>query len=245
MGIDVGLINDGTSVCITHVEQDHIIMDYHELWRAGVDWRETNPHLGSNYPTEYAKRLASVERLDFDEITAWVIALSRRFFISEGLFDRWNGIPLEQALLKKGLTQFKSEFFSRDSSSKMFQAVKLLMIDRKISIYDWPKTQGSKHSSFIKELTDLQAEQLAKNIVVVSAPDAAGYHDDMSDAFVRSVWLSSERMRSEKHAYGNNPYPNRSPGTTTAAYQMKRARMHGGFSERVVPRNLGLRLRRR
>lgn len=244
MGIDVGLIKDGTAIFIAHVEKEHIIIDYHELWQAGTDWQESNPHLGRNYPTDYAKKLANVERLEFDEIAQWVVALSKKFFIAEGLFDRWNGIPLEQALIKKGLSQFKSEFFSRDASSKMFQAVKLLVIDRKLKLYDWPRPAGNKHSAFVKELLELQAEQLARNIVVVQAPDAAGYHDDMSDAFVRSVWLAAQRMSAEKHAYGNNPYPHRPIGTTPAAYQMKRARAHGGFSERTVPRNIGLRMRR-
>lgn len=246
MGVDVGLVKDGTAVFITHVEGEFIVLDYHEYWKAGEDWRTTNPHLGNKYPTEYAKGLATVDRLDFDEIAAWIVALSKKFFIAEGLFDRWNGIPLEQALGKKGLSQFRSEYFSRDTSSKMFQGVKLLMIDKKLRLYDYPKTQGSKHSAFIQELLDLQAEQLARNIVIVGAPDAAGYHDDMSDAFVRSVWLSSERMSKEKHVYGGNLYPHaRGAGTTTGAYQLKRARLHGGFSERTVPRNLGLRLRGR
>src|SRR5208282_4566593 len=136
---------------------------YHELWQAGVDWRESNPHLGSNYPVEYAKTLHKVERLEFSEIAEWIIALTKRFYISDGLFDRWNGIPLEQALLKKGLTQFKSEYFSRDMASKMFQSVKLLLIDKKLKLYDWPKPEGKKHSPFIKELMELQAEQMARN----------------------------------------------------------------------------------
>lgn len=246
MGIDLGLMKDGTSIFITHAEGDRIITDYHELWMAGTDWRETNPHLGSSFPTEYAKTLANVERLDFDEIAAWIIALTKRFYIADGLFDRWNGIPLEQALTKKGLTQFKSEYFSRDMTSKMFQAVKMIMVDKKLSLYDWPRPDGSKHSAFIKELLELQAEQLSRNIVIVGAPDAAGYHDDMSDAFIRSAWLTSERIRTQKHVYGQHPNaPSFGAATTTARYQLTRARAHGGFSERTIPRNLGLRAGRR
>src|SRR5208282_1204231 len=53
MGIDVGLIGDGTAIVITHAEQrrfledghiidrDMIVLDYHELWMAGVPWEET------------------------------------------------------------------------------------------------------------------------------------------------------------------------------------------------------------
>ena len=246
MGIDVGLMNDGTAICITHAEGDKVIQDYHEYWQAGVDWRESNPHLGTNYSIDYCKTLHKVERLEFSEIAAWIIALTKRFYITEGLFDRWNGIPLEQALLKKGLSQFNSEYFSRDMSSKMFQSVKLLMIDKKLRLYDYPKPEGKKHSPFITEMIGLQAEQMARNIVIVGAPSTPGSHDDMSDAFVRAAWLSAERMRTQKHVYGTNPYPHkRSPGTTVAAFQLKRARQHGGFTERVIPRNLGLRAGRR
>ena len=246
MGIDVGLVDDGTALFITHCEDDRIVLDYHELWQAGVDWRESNPHLGSRYSTDYAKGLANVERLDFDEIAEWIVKLSKRFFIADGIFDRWNGLPLEQALHKKGLSQFRSEFFQRDTTSKMYQTVKLLMFDRKLSIYDWPRPDGSKHSQFIAELLTLQAQQMSKNIVIVAAPDAVGHHDDMSDAFVRSVWLSSERLSHTKHIFGVRPGMGRAAGSamTPARYQMMRSRNHGGHGDRTVPRNLGLRSRR-
>jgi hypothetical protein len=246
MGIDVGLMKDGTAVFICHFDHTGIVIDYHEYWQAGVDWRESNPHLGSEYPSDYCKSLPNVERLDFDEIGDWIWKLTKRFHIEEGIFDRWNGLPLEQALIKKGLTQFKSEHFSREASSKMYQAVKLLIYDRNVRLYDWPRPEGSKHSNFIKELLDLQAEQISRNLVVVGAPEAAGYHDDMSDAFVRSVWLASEKMRSQKHIFGQLPYRGANSGAMTAGrYQLMRARKHGGFTDRMVPRNLGLRLGRR
>src|SRR5574338_388511 len=78
MGIDVGLVDDGTAVFITHVEGDQVVLDYHELWMAGVDCREPNPHLGGHFSTEYARNLANVERLDFDEIAEWIFRLSKR-----------------------------------------------------------------------------------------------------------------------------------------------------------------------
>jgi hypothetical protein len=243
MGIDVGLMDDGTAIFITHVEGDRIVLDYHEYWKAGVDWRETNPHLQGDYSTEYARGLSDVERLDFDEIAEWIAKLTKRFYITNAIFDRWNGLPLEQSLHKKGLTQFKSEFFQRDVTSKMYQMVKMLMFDKKLSLYDWPRPDGAKHSPFISELLTLQAQQMSKNIVVVSAPDAAGNHDDMSDAFIRSAWLSAERLTSQKRVFGMHPDSPRgaSSGMSSSRYQMMRARKHGGFSDRTVPRNLGLR----
>ncbi len=233
MGIDVGLVDDGTAIAITHVDQDKIVLDYHEIWYAGMDWREANPHLEGRYSTNYAKTLSDVERLDFDEIADWIIALTKKFHITAGLFDRWNGIPLEQALFKKGHRQFKSEFFTRDQTSKIYQATKMLMYDEKLVLYDYPIPERAregnvKHSPLIAELLSLQANHISKNIVLVEAPQKAGAHDDMSDALVRSVWLSSEVMSNQKHTAHGTPYrPTVAAAMTPHRYQMSRARHHG------------------
>jgi len=247
MGLDVGLVGDGTAVFITHVDGDKIVLDYHEYWMAGKDWRETNPHLGNHYPCDYAKGLASVERLDFEEISRWIIGLTSKFFISDAIFDRWNGIPLEQAFVKAGLRQFKSEFFTRDVASKIYQNAKLMIYDEKLSLYNYPKMSDGKHSPFIEELLKLQATQVSKNIIAVSAPDHVGDHDDMSDAFVRAVWLSSMKLSQHHIATGHSRGVGGLPSVpaTVARYQLQRARAHGGFSERMVPKSLGLRTRGR
>lgn len=251
MGVDVAVTNDGTSISITHVEDDTIVLDYHEVWYAGVDWRESNPHLGENYTTPYAKTLKDVDRLDFEEIAVWIEALCRRFYITEGIFDRWEGLSLEQQLHKRGLKQFTSEFFTKDLSSKMYQAMKLLMFDQKLKLYDWPIPQEVKaqsnemvnkrpHSPLIQELLELQATQQSKNVIVVEAPQVAGKHDDMSDALVRSIWLSMKHI-GKSFGSGLQHRPTVSRGTTLAAYQMSRARSHGGFSPRTIPNRLGAR----
>jgi intein/homing endonuclease len=245
MGIDVGLVSDGTAIAITHVDGEKVVHDYHEVWQAKRDWRETNPHL-SEPSTEYAKTLHLVERLDFDEIADWIAVLCKRFSITKGLFDRWNGIPLEQALHKKGLKQFTSEFFTRDNTSKMYQSVWSFLYDERLVLYDYPIPEraaegGMKHSPFIAELLSLQANHVSKNIVIVEAPKKKGAHDDLSDAFVRSVWLSIEALMDQKHvARGgrdNSPYV--TPIMTAQSYQKARARQHGGFGDRMTPKNLG------
>jgi hypothetical protein len=236
MGIDVGLIGDSTAICITGFVNGRIELVYHEMWQAGVDWRTSNPHLGDNFSTDYCKVLGDTERLDFDEISIWILKLTKRFFITEGIFDRHLGAPLEQSLLKKGLTQFKCEYFSRDLASRIYQNTKLLMFDKALRLYDFPLAQegGKKHSMPIQELLTLQGQQTAKNIVVVEAPKGAGFHDDFSDAYVRSVWLTSERLRNEKHVYGNNPglLGAAQSAMTARRYQQMRARSHGGFGDR-------------
>jgi hypothetical protein len=245
MGIDIGLMQDGTAFVITCNDRGNIILAYHEYWQAGVDWRESNPHLGGNFTTPYCKLIGAAERLDFDEIAKCVDALTKRFHITDGLFDRWNGIPLEQALIKKGLTQFKSEYFQRDLTSRIYQNAKMLMFDKSLRLYDFPIKQGSKHSEFVTELLELQAQQMSRNIVIVSAPQTVGHHDDCGDAYVRAVWLTSERLRNEKYAYGTDVSPRNAASSmmTPARYQVMRARKHGGFGDRTIPKRLGLRIR--
>lgn len=241
MGIDVALIGDGTAIAITHIDGDKIVLDYHETWFAGIPWKETNPHLESPV-TPYARTLESQERLDFDEISNWIEALCKRFYITDGLFDRWNGLPLEQALHKRGLRQFKSDFFTRDDKSRMYQAAKLMMFDRRLVLYDFPVPKiedgsGGKHSAFIEELLHLQATQLSKNQVLVEAPKIIGSHDDTADAYVRAVWLSLERLSNQKLVSRDRNSvrdPNRT--STLQHYNVARMRSHGVFTERRVSR---------
>jgi hypothetical protein len=235
MGIDIGLVGDATSVSITGCVNGKVELVYHEMWKAGEDWRVTNPHLGMEYSTNYCKTLANSDRIEFDEISEWIWRLTKRFYITDGIFDRWNGIPLEQALLKRGLSQFKSEHFTPDLSSRIYQNTKMLMFDRSLRLYNYPvPEQGKKHSFIINELLTLQAQQRSKNIIIVEAPDAAGFHDDFSDSFVRAAWLTSERMRNEKFVYGNSQFSSGglAPAMTARRYQMMRARSHGGFGDR-------------
>jgi hypothetical protein len=238
MGIDVGLVGDGTAVAITYAVGEKIVLAYHEIWYAGVDWRTSNPHLEEPL-TDYARQLQDVERLDFDEIAAWIIALTKRFHITDGLFDRWNGIPLEQALHKRGLTQFQSDFFTRDQSSKMFQAAKMLMFDERLVLYDYPiPSEGVKHSPLIKELQDLQAQQMSRNLVIVEAPKIMGAHDDQSDALIRAIWLTHERLVNHKFtAHGGAAgayHPHTVPSMSTRSYQSSRMRTHGAVIDRNV-----------
>lgn len=240
LGLDIGVTagGDGTAVAITYADGDKISLAYHEYWQAGVDWMESNPHLGGQYSCDYARKLKDVDQLDFTEIEEWVLGLTRRFNIINGLFDRWQGMPLEQGFTKRGFRHIRSEFFTRDVSSKMFQAVKMLMLAGKLDLYDFPipeKAAISKHSPLIAELLTLQAEAFSKHLIVVAAPKQKGHHDDMSVALVRSIFLTMENMGNMKHVYHPSNETRSSAGPTLHGYQMQRARNHGFVSERRRP----------
>lgn len=174
MGLDVALVGDYTSVAIGHNDPEgKVVLDYIARIRAGEGDFE---HL---------------DRLEFDDVADWVYNLSRKFYISAGMFDQWAGIPMEQALKKRGLSTMVSVHHTRNLSSQMFQNFKNLMLDKKMVLYDWPLPEGEDHSAHIAELLELQAEFISKYIIKVEAPNIEGKHDDLSDALIRMVWTAT------------------------------------------------------
>jgi hypothetical protein len=180
MGVDVGLTYDGTAIAVTHIDGEHIELDYSEVRYAGQG------------PYE------SMDQLDFDSIADWIADVAKKFNIYAGFFDEHMGKPLEQALKRRGFNQFRMEYSSRDKSSKMYSSAKLLMMDKKLRLYDWPIPEGEDHSPLISELLELQEQRVSKHLSVVAAPNVPGKHDDLSDALIRSIWLAQEHMGDQK-----------------------------------------------
>ena len=185
MGLDLALVGDGTAISIGHLEEDgRIVVDLVDQIKAGEG------------------KFRDKERLEFDDVADWVLDLSKKFLIQEGMFDQWAGIPFEQALVKRGLSQMKAHQMSKQLTSQMFQNFKDTMWDRRIVLYDYPIPPGESHCAYIAELLELQAEYHSKFVTTVEAPNIDGKHDDMSDALVRMVWLASNRISKGIHLSG-------------------------------------------
>ena len=219
IGIDIGLVNDWTAVAIGHLENTPdrgpmIVVDYVDRIHAGMG--------------DYEHR----ERLEFDDVVEWVYKLSRRFFLAHGIFDQWAGIPFEQAVAKKGLTQLKMEHFTDVKNSEAFKNFKDMMWDKRLILYNGPLKPGEEHLPYIEELCELQMEQRTKNIVAVHKSGAEGSSDDMSDALIRMVWLASQHLTKPKlmagvhtgSVYGNGR-PGGSFGSEYARTQLAARRM--------------------
>ena len=208
MGIDIsaGKKDDGDycAVAIGHIDDDgNVVLDLIERIRGGE----------GDYKTQ--------DRLSFDDISEWLFALSRRFYISSGVFDQWAGLPFEMALHKKGLTQCKSVFFTKQLTSQAFQNFKDMMYERKLVLYDWPlaesETAESNHSLHISELMALQAEVHSKYLITVEAPQGKGSYDDMSDALVRMIWEATQYLGKQKYIAGNMGRKTSSHGSSLSA----------------------------
>ena len=186
MGIDLALVGDGSAIAIGHLDGDgQVVLDLVEQIKAGEG------------------QFKDKERLEFDDVADWVLEMTKRFYIVEGIFDQWAGIPFEQALNKRGLSQLKSVSMTKTLTSQMFQNFKDLMWDRKLSLYDNPNATEKGSAPYLQELLELQAKVESKHIVTVEAPQVQGKHDDMSDALVRMVWLASNNIGKEKYMAGS------------------------------------------
>jgi hypothetical protein len=176
MGIDLGLVGNGTAIAIGHIEGDYIVTDLVEEMKAGEG------------------KYVDVERLDFDEVAEWVYGFTRKFYIAEGIFDQWAGIPFEQALNKRGLSQMKAEHMTAPLNSKIYQNAKDMIWDEKVVLYNWPIPEGKTNSVFIQQMMDLQATYKSRYVTIVEAPQTEGFFDDMPDAWARMVYLASLKM---------------------------------------------------
>jgi hypothetical protein len=187
-GIDVGMVGDATAIAIGHLEERDgnkvIVTDLVDQIKAGEG------------------RFENYDRLEFDDIADWIHGLSKQFYLVEGLFDQWVGIPFEQAMVKKGLRQLVSEFMTKVKVSQFYQNFKNMMFDKRIVLYDHPVPDGQVHCDYIQELLELQASIVSKYITVVEAPNVEGKHDDRSDALIRMVWLASQHMTKPKYISG-------------------------------------------
>jgi hypothetical protein len=151
------------------------------------------------------------------------------------MFDQWSGIPMEQALQKRGLSQLKSIHHTKQLTSQMWQNFKNMMIDRKLALYD---NRNGERADYLQEILELQAEYESKYVVKVEAPNIDGKHDDYSDALCRMIWIASQNAANRSVVFGNKTgsvqYPSRLPSGNLSALQ--RARQSGSHESRMIPR---------
>ena len=211
VGLDLGMVGDATAIAIGHVDhEEHIVLDLLDQIKAGEG------------------KYANYERLEFEDIADWVLEHSKRFYIAEGMFDHWAGLPFEQALQRRGLRQCRMEHMTRNLNSDIFKNFKDMMWDKRLILYDHPKEPGKEHCPYILELMELQAETHSKYVIEVHAPKTEGKHDDRSDALVRMVWLASQKLSAPMHisrGFPVGPQAHQQQGGSMGVTEMRKAIM--------------------
>ena len=225
MGIDLALKGDGTAIAIGHAdERGRIVVDVVDEIKAGEG--------------DYA----GMDRLNFEEVADWVHDYTRRFYIVEGMFDQWAGIPFEQALQARGLRQLRTVHHTMQLSSQMYQNFKDMIFDKRVALYDWPLSEDGAHCEYIAELLELQAEYKSKYVTIVAAPNTAGKHDDRSDALARMVWVASQNLgKGAALAQPRNQIAAQAARVAARSMQVARRKAFqtGSAPERMIPKGRG------
>lgn len=232
MGLDIsaGLVDgDYCALAIGHlIPEGRIVLDYIERIRAGEGDYE------------------GLERLTFDEIGDWIYKLSRRFYITSGIFDQWAGIPFEGAIHKRGLTQIQSVFFTKPVTSQIFQNFKDMMYDKRLVLFDWPLPNGGdggQHCEYIQEVLELQATVHSKYLITVEA--TGDNFDDYGDALVRMVYEATKYLGNRKYISGQTGKRRGSPvssmdiarATAKAKQRSRFGGSHAGRQRHPLMRN--------
>ena len=234
MGIDIGFKNDGTAVSIVHQDKQtkKIILDYSNVWFSGSsDVWEFPDGLYAQ-----CKKYAGNDLLSLADIINEIKALNRLFPITAGIFDQHNGYALAELFRKENLKQFEMEQFTDMMNSDVYQLAKTLYAEQLLSV--------SNHRILVPEILTLEAEKRARNKVLVRAPNRRGAHDDVSDSYIRAVWLCYKN-KSEKspniatgaggHVGRVNTGSDGSPMQETAMlFRLRKLKAHGAH-----PRGLG------
>lgn len=208
MGFDLGLAGDGSAIAIGHLEGDpqdpKIFVDYVDQIRAGEG--------------DYVEQ----DRLEFDDVADWVLDISKRFYIVEGIFDQHAGIPFEQALVKRGLRQMQKKLFTPQIRTEVYDNFKHMLWDQRLVLYNDPIPENEEFAEYIQELLELQVKQVSRNVKKVEAPNMEGKHDDRSDALARMIWLASQHVMNPRYIaqgrYSRRPPIPQMNGVVTGTY---------------------------
>lgn len=183
MGIDFGVKNDGSAISIVHKEDNVIVHDYSEVFYAGQsDVWMSEDSIYANSSSEFS----SMDKIQIKDLSSYIHGLCQRFNIVDGWFDQFNGYGLLERLKDFGLNQFRMVAVSAALNTKIFQMTKNLIESSLIKIID--------HDILIPEMLLLEESKSSSN-VFVKAPDRTGFHDDISDSFVRAVYACYEENK--------------------------------------------------
>jgi hypothetical protein len=158
------------------------------------------------------------------DIVTEIKELCRWFPIKEGIFDQMTGYGLQECLHTAGLKQFEMLHFTDTKNHEVYQCVKGLYAEQLLELWD--------DDVLVPEMLMLESERKSKSKIEVRALKGSGNHDDISDAFVRAVWLCNKGTASAPNniATGAGGYLAGSRGgrvETQASAMVKKRREHG------------------
>lgn len=187
LGIDLGLVKDGTGISLSHVEWEaREQLDLANIQFLGsaknlvpVIQHDTTLGFYAGVPPFQDKDVLIME-----EVVDKIAVLCRDFNVVAGVIDQWCGPPMEQSLKRRGLNQIELVHFTQQINSDIYTTLKNLYLSKQVSI------SGGWESQLVQEMLTLEKATKSNYLISVECPQMAGFHDDLSDSLARSIWLA-------------------------------------------------------
>lgn len=185
-GFDLGVTNNGLAVSVAHKdeEKDRIVLDYSEVWfsKGSPVWTAESCDIYRKHKECGRFRMHDQIPL-FDAGQYLYRDVLPAYPMFEGTIDQFSGHAFYQILEKCGFTSIELKGMNTALRSKLFSLVKDLYTEDLLDLMD--------HPVLIPELLNLEAEKLPKDIIKVEKRYVTdeGFQDDISDSFIKAVWL--------------------------------------------------------
>ena len=223
MGVDYGAKNDGTAIAICHNEGDKVVLDYADVYYASQSDVWESP---VSYYREVNRLFAEEDAVPISKIADEIKSLCDRYNIVDGWYDQANGYGLQDFLKERDITQLRMVQVNQSLNIKVFQTAKSLLNSGLLILFN--------HPVLIPELGSLE-ERKSGATIKIEAPQRRGYHDDISDAFVRAVYsaYTSRGKVGDNTTIGFSNSAAQGGASSYRMFQMQRFRQFGGEYARI------------
>ncbi len=220
MGVDYAGKNDGAAISIVHREDEKIVLDYADVYYGSLSdvWLEDHQKHYEGVNPKFAEE----EIIPLEGLADEIKRLHELFPIRYGWFDQFNGYGLQEQLVKRGLDQFETKSITPSLNQQMYQMVEEFVYSGMIRI--------PNHPILVPELTNMEKTKIGAR-VSVSAPNRAGFHDDITDSFVEACYgcydYTTNKSRVNAKSIGNSVNPNVFMMHQYSAYKKSQQKIHG------------------
>lgn len=251
LGVDFALSNDGTAICVSHYDPNYTELEENitqEAFAYDKDLKETFTKNGGKltgpkyvldyFEVRYAGKPPYEGRkvLLIEEILDWIEDIYRKWPIRHGIYDQWSGQIIEQLCKNRNIRRFEMLTHNAAFNDSMYKLFYMLLNQRQLKLAYAPQ--------FLKELQTLHCENLGNGVIKVGHP-AGDFHDDLTDAVFRSLYLAfaySNKDQNMLTALGNtfnanNPASGLNPGNVRAN-EIMREKLYQTSSSPRNPRGM-------
>jgi len=188
-GLDLGFKNDGAALAISHDEEGIITLDYASVWfSASSDIWQAEQSIYSK-----CDKYKHLNRLLMEDIAKEIEDANKRFPITSGIMDSKEAYGMSEIMKKNGIDYFEAVSTSLSFNSEVYEVVKSLYTEKLLRLYEDPV--------LIPEVLMLEATLVdgGKTRYDVCAPARPGCHDDISEAWARSVYCCYNDVKRTIH----------------------------------------------